>query len=562
MSLSLKNFKKNIDPSILSRGREYYKNRQITDLEESGDGIWSAQVRGSQNYLVEIQQDEAGNLAWECDCPYDLGPLCKHVAAVLYAIEENFSEYLDKKPRKTATKRKTQAEKVEEILQSLSHEELLELLRKQLQVDRQLASHILARFGKGDEKQAYLKLVKAALSAEKDQGYIDYHGSNRAARKIAPLLDEAQNYRLKNDIHKALPIYQAVIEGVVPAIPHADDSSGLLGDCIRDSVEVLQAMAPKLQGKARDEFFQYCLTEAAKAPYRDWDWCWDLAEIAANLLTTAEERLKVFELLDQLAGQVRDFGGSSWHFDYRRQRAESIKLSVIKRLDDPEAYENFLKSQLNLEDFREALILLYLEKDQYAEAKVLVREFLTGAKSKQYAGLEFRFQDLLLKIAQKEGNLGETLRLAEYLFLRGGDFEYYEILKQETEPSQWQAHRSRLLKELGRGYYGEQIAAIYAREEAWADLLQFLQTEDHPGLVEQYRDKLERLFPKEMSAIYEKLAFDRIEQQATRKGYQVACLYLRRMQKLGDKERVKELVSKLKSKYANRSALLDELKKL
>jgi uncharacterized Zn finger protein len=564
MSISLKNFKKNIDPTILARGREYYKNRQVIDLEEVGDGAWSAQVQGSEDYSVDVRQDELGNLNWNCNCPYDLGPLCKHVAAVLYAIEENFSEYLDKKPRKSSTKRKTQAEQIEEILLSLSREDLLDVLRKQIQVDRQLAASILARYGKGDEKKAYLKLVKAALSAEKDQGFIDYQGSNRAAHKIFPLLNEAQAYLAKSELQKALPIFQAAIEGIVPAIAHADDSSGQLGDCIRVSIEALQEIVPKLQGKARDEFFHYCLTEAPKDPYLGWDWCWDLAQIAADMIAYPEERLKVFVVLDQLAAVRRsDFGDTAWYSDYRRETAENIKLSVIKRLDSPEDYEKFLKSQLNLEDFREALILLYIEKGQLAEAKTLATDFLKGSKSKQYRGLEARFEDLLLKIAQKEGNQGESLHLAEGLFLRSGDFEHYEILKQNTGSAEWATYRNRLLKELARdGYRSQLVAAIYAREGTWDELLQFIQSNDRNALVEHYREELERRFPKETSAIYEKLAHSLIEQQATRRVYQISAMYLRRMQKLGEGERVKEIVAQLRSKYANRPALLDVLKKL
>jgi hypothetical protein len=566
MSITLKNFKKTIDPTVLGRGREYFKEHQITDLEEVGDGAWSAQVQGTEVYSVEIRQDEAGTLDWNCDCPYDFGPLCKHVAAVLYAIEENFSEYFGKKPRKASPKRKTQAEQLEEILQSLSREDLIDLVKKQAAIDRQLAASILARYGgTGDNKKAYLKLVKAALNAEKDHGYIDYQGSNRAARKILPLIEEANLYLEKTDHQSALPIFQAVIEAVVPAISQADDSNGQLGDCISWSFEGLTSIAESMRGKVREEFFKYCLMESPKELYSGWDWGWEFANLAAKLLSTSEERSLLFQVLDTMAiAQHSSYDSDGWFSHYQRQRAEMIKLSVIERLDSPKEAEAYLKAHLDLEDFRQHLILLYIEQGKFSEAKALVREFLGSERSKKYRGLESRFYDLLLQIALKENDKNEIMRLAESLFLNSSDFKYYEILKKTVASNTWLDYHQKLLNKMKQGYrsLNNPIPEMYVREEMWQDLLAYFQDNLDRYSLEQYRLSLEKHFPKETSVLYEKLAYQLVQNKTTRKGYQETCAYLRRMQKLGETARVKILITELRAKYSKRSALLDELDKL
>ena len=98
MQLSLNNFKKEIASHILQRGRDYYDDGCVVSLEEIGDGHWMAEVEGTELYIVEVEQSGDGGIYHTCTCPYDWGPTCKHVAAVLYAIEDTFEEYFNGKP--------------------------------------------------------------------------------------------------------------------------------------------------------------------------------------------------------------------------------------------------------------------------------------------------------------------------------------------------------------------------------------------------------------------------------------------------------------------------------
>ena len=92
MTLTLKTFKKVIPSGILTRGRDYYTTDRVVDLSLDGDDEWTADVQGTYLYKVRILQEPGGALACECDCPYNAGEHCKHIAAVLYAIEEAFPE--------------------------------------------------------------------------------------------------------------------------------------------------------------------------------------------------------------------------------------------------------------------------------------------------------------------------------------------------------------------------------------------------------------------------------------------------------------------------------------
>lgn len=76
MTLNLGNFKQAVDSRILQRGRQYFRAGHVIDLEEIDDGVWSAQVEGTEVYEVSVERDAQGELSWECTCPYDWGPVC------------------------------------------------------------------------------------------------------------------------------------------------------------------------------------------------------------------------------------------------------------------------------------------------------------------------------------------------------------------------------------------------------------------------------------------------------------------------------------------------------
>jgi len=78
---------------ILKRGKEYYRQGRVQDLEEDDSGF-SCVVEGSEDYWVEISLKGDRIREMTCDCPYAKdGSVCKHMAAALYEIsEKEFSE--------------------------------------------------------------------------------------------------------------------------------------------------------------------------------------------------------------------------------------------------------------------------------------------------------------------------------------------------------------------------------------------------------------------------------------------------------------------------------------
>ena len=88
--LTLSNFEKQINDTVLKRGKSYYEQGMVVELEEAADNLWQAEVEGSDTYSIEItllnnKKKEIDD--YSCSCPFE-GIICKHVVAVLFAIRE------------------------------------------------------------------------------------------------------------------------------------------------------------------------------------------------------------------------------------------------------------------------------------------------------------------------------------------------------------------------------------------------------------------------------------------------------------------------------------------
>lgn len=71
---------------ILMRGKKYFEEGHVQRIQQCGD-TYIAAVTGTEEYEVEITVSEDGIEEMICTCPYTQRDNCKHMAAVLFALE-------------------------------------------------------------------------------------------------------------------------------------------------------------------------------------------------------------------------------------------------------------------------------------------------------------------------------------------------------------------------------------------------------------------------------------------------------------------------------------------
>jgi uncharacterized Zn finger protein len=91
MILPLNSFDLLVNPTILDRGRAYFRKGHVTAVTISTRGLLHATVEGSDTYTVEFLVQKSGISDIRCSCPYDMGPVCKHAVAVMFHLREQAS---------------------------------------------------------------------------------------------------------------------------------------------------------------------------------------------------------------------------------------------------------------------------------------------------------------------------------------------------------------------------------------------------------------------------------------------------------------------------------------
>jgi len=86
MSIHIDRFEEEIHLLLAERGKEYFDAHQVLMLQETTEG-WTAVIEGTETYQVILQGHDVIT-QWDCSCPFEHGPVCKHIAAVLYAVRE------------------------------------------------------------------------------------------------------------------------------------------------------------------------------------------------------------------------------------------------------------------------------------------------------------------------------------------------------------------------------------------------------------------------------------------------------------------------------------------
>lgn len=565
MTLTLKNFKQVIAPAILERGRRYAQGRNIIDLELVDEGEWLAQVMGSEAYPYEVSivQDVHGELTCTCTCPYDMGPYCKHIAAVLYQIEETFPEHSAGKKRRAPSKpRQSREDKLRAALDSAPREALIDALLNAAGQDRQLANQLLLRFGNPETKPTYERMVKDALrSGYVEHGFIDYRGAMRAASQVGTLLDHAESLLEKGDTGQSIDVFKAVLENVTDVLQEADDSNGSLGGCVARAIEGLAMAVQRGDPVVNRSLFTYYLEAGLGERFRNWDWRWELLESAAEMVESVEQRDTLFKALDHLMlQQMEKSDRMDFLSRYRQEQIAAIKLHVIERFDGPAQAEAFIRAHAHLHPFRQDLILTCIRRGEFAEARELIKGGIAASQAQGAPGITSQYERLMLEVAQQDGDTASVIRIARDLLLKYRAEEDYAILKSAVPPEDWPVFVETLIEDAAGQRDRHLVAWLCAQQGFWPRVLAL--AKDDPSLLSRYQAELEQHFPDDVADIYSQTVHTMLIHAGGRSTYQSACTLLRRMKSLGKEEQVAAIVQALRARYANRRALLDELSRI
>lgn len=558
MRIPLNEFEQLIDETILKRGLAYFKGGAITDFSEVSNGEYEALVSGTEDYTVQLEVKNNVVIEHNCDCPYDMGAVCKHVVAVIFHLQQDELELNESSPNSLQKKKKTKSvnQQVKDLLKAISHNELMEFVEENCKKDKKFRNYFLASFGhlsQNQSKEFYQKQIHSILqTAAGRDGWIGWSDMKYVVNTTQPFLENAEQYLQNKNFVNVFFISTALLEEMTEAFQYGDDSNGDLGYFVESAMELLSKLSKeKISASLKQEIFEYCISAFKQKLFEGWDWHLGVLHIAGDLTDNENDVDVILNCLESMNGE------------YEREYAQSYKLELLRQYKDPKDVEEFINKNISNSKIRKQEIEKAFESKNFERAIALAKDGITCDEQSK-PGLAKDWYDWLLKIALVQKDTPNIIKYARYRLIEnfGATHDYYQILKNTIETEKWHPFLEEIIKEVtpkSRWTYTELIRRIYIKEEWWDRLFLMLKQNLSLENIQNNEQFLAKDYSAELIELYSERIINYVEKFMGRNHYQTACRYLRRMKKLGGNDKVNELIELFRKQYPQRKALMDEL---
>ncbi|MBA3308727.1 MAG: SWIM zinc finger family protein [Nocardioidaceae bacterium] len=217
-----------VGPAIHERGLAYWSEGRVRHLAATADRV-TAEVAGSEPYQVELTDTR-----WACDCPMgENGELCKHCVAVAIAAMGGplSASYGDSEAESG------RADLVDRWLSGLDRDALLELIARRARDDESFRGELTRQAARDTGDLSVLREeITAALRTRRR--FLDWRESAEYGASARRQVDELARLVGAGHAEQALPIIEDAVKALLRVIGKADDSSGTIGDAMRQLLDV------------------------------------------------------------------------------------------------------------------------------------------------------------------------------------------------------------------------------------------------------------------------------------------------------------------------------------
>ena len=546
----MKSWKDWFQPHILERGRAYFDEGRVSELERTEDG-YTAIVEGTEEYEVEILLEGDSVEDMLCDCPYaEDGTACKHMAAVLFAVS---AAEPPKKKVSAKKERLTPAGLVEKIPDG----QIRPLLTELISADEKLYRALLLQYGETTPDEC-MKTLKEELASIGDQyadrhGYINYRDAYDFECDAADFIQRQTQTLLGRG--KPLLAFRAGMDALREfASYEAEEECGYVD-------EAMDAMLTDILGACKEdaasEVFNLLLKCAGSTGEH-----WRVQEFAEQAVFSCFSGevfdKKKLELVDRQIANLETSGKQGYSGEYEMERLLMRRFDLMKKLSWPkEELDAFLARYTNYSDIRKLCIRQAFDDGKTDEAIRLLEEGKSADRDKR--GLVAEYSKWLMELYERQGRRAELLAELEYhvFTLSSGGMEMLSRLKKVCTPVQWIEYRERYLS----GQYIHRLELMES-EGLWERLMEAVTAAERLSTLDRYEATLKKRYPDELLEAYARILMKEAAAVSVRKQYQELVRYLKKIKHYpGGTERAAQLAEDWRTRYKRRRAMMEELKK-
>ena len=546
-------WKKLFAPHILSRGEEYFES-ELVNIEKIGEQSITATVEGTDVYSVEIVLKDGHVVEMYCDCPYAAdGNKCKHMAAVLFAAEDEESGDILNSEDVSQTENKNEIvdATLTKAIAGLSDTQLRQLLSDAAKKHGDVRDRI-AIIGKNTVEPAVKKhwaadLRRISRSAADRSGFIDYYHAYDYFSELEGYMDDTIEPLLENRlIMDAFDLVGLVFTEAMSQ--EVDDSDGgltlIASECETYWKELIQA--PEADQTKMLDWFQKQLDRFSGDVGEDF-----LLHVIFGYFTDSKLLPKILKTLDIIIESANE---------YSIEQLVDYRIELMRELGASETEINTYRKRFWTYPFIRNQELDRLEaKQRWEEVLNLLNECEKMDSENQHLMSQYclRRIRILRQCDQKSAWIGELKR---YIFsFPQRDLTYIAELKHAVTTDQWKE----ILPQLFDNENTKRLRRELQLSEGMLEqMMTELEASRFPYELKQYEKELRKIYPDRVRDLLLKHIDQQMRQASTRKAYAGAVRELKHIYGYPDgRTRAAELAKAWRTDYPRRTAMLEELTK-
>lgn len=545
---------------ILERGLNYYEEGYVTSLEQTLTG-YMAVVEGTDDYHVEIEIRDDQVYDMTCTCPYAAdGNYCKHMAAVLYKIEEGEAD--TKIPANYFEKVQDQKRELQEVIAGIPIKELQEIVFSQATSDDFLYNRIMTKYALITPRHMIRlkqQVNDIGYHYSDRSGFVDYYHAtdytdalNTLLYENIPLLLE-KNYRME-----AFELVNCVFYEI--GNRDMDDSDGGTSFVADNCYEYWQTILQECNDKEKESMFQW-FQEHQENYVMDYleDY---ISDFLLNEFHDEEILQKKLHMLDEKIAkfQKENYSGDSYSAYYGVVNNITARIRLMQELNySKQEIREYRQKYRNFSEIRKMEIQEYLSGGKYEEAIAVLKESKSLDADK--AGVVAEYSQQLIQIYEKRNMQKEYAQELEYQVFEcmQRDLEYIVKLKKLYSETEWKEQRERFLQGKTSSWIRYEFLV---EEELFEELLREIQKNQSVYALDQYEKVLKKHLPNEVRDIYVQYVKKGAIQTADRKAYKYLMSYLKKITKYPNGKKIaQDIAESWRQDYKRRPAMMDELRK-
>lgn len=545
---------------ILDRGESYYFDGAVLELHKTEHG-YHAVVEGTEDYEVDIEMEGGRVCEMYCSCPYaEDGNNCKHMAAVLFEIEEQNGE--DILTEETCPD--DQEQELEEIIERIPEEELRFFVKGIAAQNSEIRNTLMTRYAvKIDEKQ--MDLLKQGVGQlvweyGDRSGYIDYRNALDFCWALENYLEEKGNTLIERKCYgQAFELTNYVFKTIGNI--DIDDSDGGTAQVANACYDKWKEILENCSEEEKNEMFSWFMSHLSCDYVVDYmeDYMEDFLTHEFQNREMLEKMLKDLDKKIEMQTSSTDCG-STWSARYGYENNIIKRLEFMERLDLPaEEIREYRRQHWRFSAVRELEIQENLDNGNLGEAIRILQE--SKILDKEYPGLIARYSEQLISIYETQTDKEAYKKeLLYYVFeCPQNNLVHIYKLKEVCTDKEWEDYREQILK---RPKNYNILYPFMEKEGMYERMIECIKKETFIYNLDRYEKVLKDKFPEQVRDIYISYLHHEAERAGNRKRYRELIKYLKKIRRYpGGKEKASEIAENWRGMYYRRTAMMDEMRK-